>query len=188
MVIVSNAFSCTDTAYVQVNVLKKPRANAGPDRYMLEGQSTQLLGEASGTNISYSWTPASFMDDTSSLHPHVNPSADFVYALQVASKDSCGFATDSVKVKVYKAVYVPNAFTPNGDGLNDTWNIPTLNAFSDYEIRVFNRWGQLVYLSKNKSGWDGRLNGKDQPTGVYPYVISIKDTDVILKGWVVIVR
>jgi gliding motility-associated-like protein len=188
MVIVSNAFSCTDTAYVQVNVIKKPRANAGPDRYMLEGQSVQLLGEAGGTNISYSWAPALFMDDTTSLHPHVNPSTDFVYTLQVASHDSCGSATDSVKVKVYKAVYVPNAFTPNGDGLNDTWNIPALNAFANYEIRVFNRWGQLVYHSENKSGWDGRLNGKEQPTGVYPYVISIKDTDVILKGWVTIVR
>jgi gliding motility-associated-like protein len=188
MVIVSNAFSCTDTAYVQVNVLKKPRANAGPDRYMLEGQSVQLLGDASGANISYSWAPALFMDDASALQPHVNPQTDFVYTLQVASRDSCGSATDSVKVKVYKAVFVPNAFTPNGDGLNDTWNIPALNAFANYEIRVFNRWGQVVYQSKNKSGWDGKLEGKDQPTGVYPYVISINDTDVTLKGWVVIVR
>lgn len=187
-VIVSNAFSCTDTAFIQVNVIKKPWANAGPDRTILEGESIQLKGEVGGTNTSYSWTPSSFINNISSLHPLVNPSVNTVYTLEVVSNEGCGVATDSVNVKVYKAIYVPNAFSPNGDGLNDTWNIPALQALSDYDIRVFDRWGQLVYHSINNYGWDGSFKGKSLPTGVYPYIITSKELSKELSGWVMLVR
>ena len=98
-------------------------------------------------------------------------------------------ATDSVKVHVFKAVYVPNAFSPNNDGLNDYWNIPALKAYSEYEILVFNRYGEVVYKSKNiNTPWDGNLKGKALPTGVYPYVIDIKQVSKKLTGWVMIIR
>ena len=189
MLVVSNSFSCTDTAYVQVNVLKKPAANAGVDKFILSGDSTRLSGTAGGTNISYSWSPSLFMNNTSSLNPTVNPTNDITYILQVASNNNCGIATDSVKVHVFKAVYVPNAFSPNNDGLNDYWNIPALKAYAEYEILVFNRYGEVVYKSKNiNTPWDGNLKGKALPTGVYPYVIDIKQVPKKLTGWVMIIR
>lgn len=186
--IVSNSFQCTDTAYVQVNVSKKPVASAGPDRYLILGQSAQLSGSVGGTNVYYNWSPSLFINDTTALQPLVNPQADITYTLQVTSNDGCGTATDAVKVHVYKDVYVPNAFTPNNDGLNDTWRIPALNAYADYEILVFDRYGQVVYQSKANQGWDGSFKGKALPTGVYPYIISIKQTGAKLTGWVAIVR
>ena len=189
MVIVSNSFSCSDSAYVQINVSKKPVANAGPDKNILVGQTTQLLASVSGTNINYSWLPPLFINDVNALQPLVNPSADAAYTLQVTSGDGCGTATDSVKVHVYKGIYVPNAFSPNNDGLNDVWNIPALNIYSNYQMLVFNRWGNVVYSSKDISHpWDGTYKGKPQPAGIYPYIIDVKEIGVKLTGWVMIVR
>lgn len=189
MVIVTNSFSCSDSAYVQINVSKKPVANAGPDKNILVGQTTQLLASVSGTNINYSWSPPLFIDDVNALQPFVNPQADAVYTLQTLSNDGCGTVTDSVKVHVYKGIYVPNAFSPNSDGLNDVWNIPALSIYSNYQVLVFNRWGNVVYSSKDISHpWDGTCKGKPQPTGVYPYIVDIKEIGVKLTGWVMIVR
>jgi gliding motility-associated-like protein len=189
MVIVYNTFLCTDTAYVQVNVSKKPVASAGVDKYILQGQTAQLAGGASGTNISYSWSPSLFINDPNSLQPLVTPESDASYTLEVVSHDGCGVASDVMKVHVFKAIYVPNAFSPNGDGLNDTWNIPALNVYASYEILVFNRWGQIVYTSKDIGRpWNGSFKGKELPSGVYPYIIDIKEVPIKLTGWVMVVR
>ncbi|MGZ8538863.1 MAG: T9SS type B sorting domain-containing protein [Flavisolibacter sp.] len=187
-VIVSNSFSCYDTGFVQINVFKKPVANAGPDREMLRGQSIQLLGLVKGSSISYSWSPNHAIDNIQSPQPVVNPVVDTSYILTVASNVGCGTARDTVRVRVFKDIYVPTAFSPNNDGLNDRWKVLGLGFFKETEVTVYNRYGQVVFMSKNDQPWDGRLKGKDQPTGVYPYVIRIKDVNIILKGWVMIVR
>jgi gliding motility-associated-like protein len=187
-VIVGNDFQCADTGFIQVNVSKKPRVNAGPDKALLAGQVIQLQGSASGTNTSFSWSPTTYMDDASQLQPHVHPDADITYTLEVVSNDGCGTATDSVKVRVFNDIYIPNAFSPNGDGKNDTWNIPVLQVYSNVEIIVFNRWGAEVYHAKNSAPWDGRFKGKDLPIGVYPYIIQVKDIGIKRTGWVMIVR
>ena len=188
-VIVANDFQCTDTGYVQVNVSKKARANAGPDKALLVGQVIQLQGTASGTNTSFSWSPTTYMDDATDLEPHVNPDADITYKLEVISNDGCGTAIDSVKVSVFNDIYIPNAFSPNGDGKNDTWNIPVLQVYANVDILVFNRWGAVVYHAKNNSSpWDGRFKGSDLPVGIYPYIIQVKDIGIKRTGWVMIVR
>ncbi len=140
-VIVSNFFSCSDTASVRIVVHKKPLADAGPDRLIISGGAIQLLGEASGTNITFSWSPESYMTNAATLRPDVNPLEDTRYFLKVTSGEGCGEAIDSVKVNVYRGIYVPTAFSPNNDGLNDQWRIPALPAFKDYEVSVFNRYG-----------------------------------------------
>ena len=188
-VVVANSFACTDTAYVQVNVGRKPGADAGKDQYILEGQGAQLSARATGTDVRYGWSPAWLMSDPASLNPVVTPPSDMVFEFWVESNDGCGIDRDSVKVHVFKGVYVPNAFSHNGDGLNDTWNIPALRAYTTYEILVYNRYGQLIFGSKDVGKpWDGRFQGKNQPTGVYPYVITIKDIPLKFTGWVTLIR
>ncbi|HYK56732.1 MAG TPA: gliding motility-associated C-terminal domain-containing protein, partial [Flavisolibacter sp.] len=188
-VVVSNEFSCTDTAWVQVNVSKKPVADAGEDQYILRGQTAQLSGTAGGTAVTYGWLPVQFMDNPASLQPVVSPAEDISYTLEVVSNNGCGTASDVVKVHVFEGLYVPNAFSPNGDGLNDVWNIPALRAYPEYEIQVFNRWGQVVYTSKDiGKPWNGRLKDKDLPSGVYAYIIRVKGLPATLKGWVMLVR
>ena len=82
---------------------------------------------------------------------------------------------------------IPNAFSPNNDGINDTWQIPALQTYTDPEVTVFNRYGQAVYRSKGYgTAWDGSFKGKRLPVGTYYYVIDLKIGEV-LSGWVMIV-
>ena len=186
-VIVSNQFSCSDTAKVKVNVMEAPRADAGQDKWIMKGASIQLAANATGENISYSWSPAVFINDPQSLQPIVNPPRDTSYVLNVLS--GCGTAADTMKVFVYNEVFVPSAFSPNNDGLNDTWNIPALNAFPGFELTVFNRQGQVIYQNKNGNiPWDGKYKGEPQPVAVYIYMIDLKVPGGFMKGTVTIVR
>ena len=90
-------------------------------------------------------------------------------------------------VKVYNALFIPNAFSPNADGLNDTWNIPALRAYRSFELFVYGRWGQLVFRTKdNPLPWDGTYKGEKCPIGAYTYVI--KTDNELFKGTVMIVR
>ena len=188
-VIVSNQFSCTDTALVMIDVIEAPGADAGSDKWIFEGNSAQLSANATGQNICYSWLPGAFINDPYSLQPIVNPPRDTNYVLTVESNEGCGTAMDTMHVFVYKDVFVPNAFSPNNDGLNDTWNIPALSAYPDFEVTVFNRQGQIVFQNKNSNRpWNGKYKGEPQSAGVYVYVIDLKAGGGILKGTLMLLR
>ena len=188
-VIVSNQFACKDTALVMVNVIAKPVADAGTDKWIIEGNSAQITANASGQDISYSWSPDIYINSIQSLQPIVNPPRDTTYVLTVVSNAGCGTAMDTMKVFVYKDVFIPNAFSPNGDGLNDTWYIPALSAYTKFELSVFNRYGQVVFQNKNSNKpWNGKYKGEPLPIGVYVYMIDLKVGGKILKGTVTIVR
>jgi gliding motility-associated-like protein len=187
--IVQNNEACTDTAIVQVNVLQVPVADAGPDRWVIEGSTVQLIGKATGENIFYSWSPHVFMDNPLEISPFITPLRDTTYVLTVISNSGCGTDTDSMKVIVYKDVYIPSAFSPNNDGLNDTWNIPVLTAFPGFELTVFNRQGQIVFRSKESyKAWDGKYKGAPQPGGVYVYQLDLKDGNTTRKGTLTLIR
>ena len=188
-VVVSNQFTCADTAGVLVNVIEAPRAFAGVDKWIIEGNNAQITANATGQDISYSWTPTSYISDPLSLQPVVNPPQDANYVLNVVSNAGCGTAKDTMKVFVFKDVFVPSAFTPNNDGLNDTWNIPALNAFPGFILSVYNRYGQLVYQNKDINiPWDGKLKGQAQASGVYVYYLDLKVPGGKRKGTVTIIR
>jgi len=187
-VTVSNEFSCKDTASVQVNVHRRPQVNAGKDAEMVAGQTVRLNGTASGSSISYHWSPNYAIDDVTSLQPSVTPLADTSYILTVNSNVGCGTVHDTVRIRVFKGIFVPTAFTPNGDGLNDVWRIPGLALFKDYEVLVYNRYGQLIFRSTSGQPWNGSYNGVAQPNGVYIYLVRIRDTGQLLKGSFALIR
>jgi trimeric autotransporter adhesin len=86
-------------------------------------------------------------------------------------------------------IEIPNAFTPNGDGINDEWIINNINAFPEHFIQVYNRWGQEIYSARHgEPNWDGTYNGKQLPTGSYIYVVQLDETSNQLVGIVTIVR
>ena len=100
-----------------------------------------------------------------------------------------GLVTDTSGTGDPGKIYIPSAFTPNGDGHNDVWRIPGLKAVPVFELSVFNRWGQLIYHVKNNNkGWDGQFNGIKQPSGGYTYMIRIGNGKRLLKGVVMLVR
>jgi gliding motility-associated-like protein len=189
VVTVSNSNACTSTDTINVTVLQKPVANAGPNKIMTQGQTVTLQGTAKGTDISYYWTPDEYLSSDTVLRPTASPPADITYTLHVVSNVNCGSeATDDVSVTVYKAIVIPNTFTPNGDGINDTWDITALNTYPESLTQVFNRYGTLVYKSEGYANpWDGRVNGQVVPTGTYYYKIDLKNGN-IYSGWVLVMR
>ena len=186
-----NVSGCTATDSVVVFVYDYPTANAGPDKAIIEGNSIMLNGSVAGTAISYNWTPPVYMNDANLITPVVFPPRDTTYTLHTISSVGCGNATDNVFVKVYKRIDVPNAFSPNHDGINDTWQIPALSAYPDAVVSVFNRYGKAVFTSKgNYSAWNGTYNNSELPIGTYYYVIDPKAAINLpmIKGSVTILR
>jgi len=188
LVKVYNQYHCSDTASVSVNVLTTPIANAGPDKKIMEGQSVTLDGSINTTDAIYSWTPVTYINDPSILQPTVTPVSDITYTLTSTSTIGCGVSTDEVFVRVLEKVTIPNAFSPNGDGINDVWNIKNLVTYPESQTEVFNRYGQVVFETNGYAQpWDGKYDGKPLPGGTYYYVIDLKNNLPKLSGWVFIV-
>jgi gliding motility-associated-like protein len=173
---------------IPVDVNKSPAADAGENLVIDEGDAITLNGKAEGTR--YFWTPTSYLDNPNVLNPVANPPETTIYTLNVTSDDGCHkMAQDRITVRVLKKIVVPNAFTPNGDMVNDRWKIAELNTYPEARIRVFNRYGQAVFQSTGYAqDWDGSSDGKALPTGVYYYVIDLKVRNQPLKGSVSILR
>jgi len=187
-VVVTNQFNCTDTASTKVNVLKKPMVNAGPDKIIVSGQTAQLNGTVSGNDGSFSWSPPTFINDVLILNPIVNPPTDALYFL-TAGANKCGAATDTVSVKIYQGIFIPSAFSPNGDNLNDTWNIPALQAYPLHELTVYDRYGQIVFeRKKTNMAWNGKFKNQQMPNGAYTYLINLNNGMAIIKGSVLLLR
>jgi gliding motility-associated-like protein len=173
---VTNQYGCSDTGSVSVNVWKKPKADAGPDKKIRPGLQVQLEGKIIGNGADYFWTPLDFMTATTSLRPVVSPPATTTYTLHANSREGCGSTSDEVKVVVYDKIIIPNAFSPNNDAINDTWFIEPLYLFPECKVEVYNRYGEIVYRSSGYDHpWDGRKNGRPLPTGVYYYIIDLKE-------------
>jgi len=189
IVTVSNSNACTSTDTVIVNVLKKPVANAGADKEITQGQSVTLNGSAKGTAVKYYWTPSTYLSSDTVLNPIATPPEDITYTLHVTSTVGCGAeATNDVFVRVYKSITIPNTFTPNSDGTNDTWNIAALDTYPQSTTQVFDRYGGIVFNSIGYAkGWDGTYNNKKVPTGTYYYLIDLKNGKKF-SGWLLVVR
>jgi gliding motility-associated-like protein len=92
-------------------------------------------------------------------------------------------------VKVVKGLYIPSAFTPNGDGKNDRWRIPFLDPAYGATVTVFNRFGNKVYHTTGAIvSWDGMLNGNPQQAGSYVYLITFKLNKLKINGTVTLLR
>lgn len=181
----ANGCSADSTRFITVNPM--PVLNVQSNITSLEGGTTLLPATASGNNLSYSWTPPTAMDNSHILTPTISPSDDIVYTLVATSSDGCT-ASAAINVKVLKYVKVPNVFSPNGDGIHDTWIITSLSDYPGCEVEVFNRYGQLVYRSVGYgTPWDGTFNGSKLPVGTYYWVIKPHNGRQPISGYVAII-
>jgi gliding motility-associated-like protein len=181
--------ACTDSLAVKISVFTKPVVWAGNDIVLINGQSAMLNAVLDTTGINYFWTPVDFLDNPLLLRPITKPNRDIAYTLHAVSGFGCGVSTDTVLIKVYNDLFVPNAFTPDGNGKNDRWEIKALAAYPQAKVLLFNRFGELVFASKSVYDyWDGTYKSKKAAAGVYVYVIDLKNNSPIIKGEVLIVR
>ncbi|HEY4061292.1 MAG TPA: gliding motility-associated C-terminal domain-containing protein [Puia sp.] len=181
----------SDTLYETVYPL--PVIGFDPSSYSTgSGQQVRLNATLSGTGIqSFTWSPADFLTDASTLTPLTVPlTATTAFQLTVTSTQGCS-STGNVIVQLLGKFMMPGAFTPNGDGHNDVFRIPPSTFFTLKEMDIYNRWGVRVFNSRNiGQGWDGTYGGHPAPAGVYVYAISGAEGNnpVFVKGAVVLVR
>lgn len=180
-VTVTDANNCSTTASVLLN---QPNPvivtiQSVSDTIPFYGANLQLLSTyfANGNEaIQFEWTPEGSLNNASIQSPVANPLFTTTYTLKVTDSDGC-IGTDSIRVYVNndKVLYIPNAFSPNGDGENDIFKIYTYNnAIRNLTFQVHNRWGELLFQTNNMNeGWDGTKNGKVLDTGVYIYTVYV---------------
>lgn len=188
-VVVSNQYGCMDSGYVRVGVFKRLIVSAGPDKAIFEGDTVTLNGMILGTPLDIYWTPSINIRNGNTATPVVNPVDNTTYTLSAVSGSGCPVETDAAFVRVYKKLQIPNVFSPNGDGINDTWTIRYLDTYPAANVKVFTRTGQLVFETKTGGReWDGTYNGSPLPLATYYYVIDLNIGQPPVSGWVMIVR
>ncbi|MDX2045414.1 MAG: PKD domain-containing protein [Chitinophagaceae bacterium] len=179
---------CSAFKEQSIRVNPTPRADAGPDRVILEGGFITINASAGGNAVSYQWAPPTGLDNPTVLNPKASPKEDITYILTVQTPEGCK-ASDQVFIKVLKTPVVPNTFTPNGDGYNDRWEIQFLNSYPGNILEVYNPQGQLLFRAFNYNNqWDGTSNGRPLPVGTYYYVIDPKNGRNKITGYVTILR
>jgi gliding motility-associated-like protein len=162
-------------------------------------QPLQLNATASdATATSFNWTPGTGLNFTNIYNPVVTLGPEYgdyiTYIVRATNPDGC-YGEDDIKVTLFKTgpdIFVPSAFTPNNDGLNDKI-FPICVGIRQLDFfRVFNRWGQLVFqTSRIGEGWDGRIKGLLQDTNNYVFMVQGTDYTgrvIVKKGNIMLIR
>jgi len=165
-----------------------------PVQYAVINNPIQLQSRTFGTSVV--WRPSIYLDNVTIVNPQFNsPLTDeeFLYTILITTAAGCE-TVDTQIVKTIKEVkiFVPSAFTPNNDGLNDFLKPITFGVKEMQYFRVFNRWGQLVYEGRgDQPGWNGKISGLPQGTGVYVWIVRALGLDNKIytqKGTVAVIR
>ena len=178
----------SDTIEKTMTVHPYPKLNLGKDLFVLEGGTIQIKPIYYATNGSFLWTPSLYLDSDTAVMPKSKPDNDITYIARLTGIGGCS-VTDTIFIKVLRKPGIPNAFSPNGDGINDTWAIQYLESYPGAIVEVYDRGGRLVFNSINyPKNWDGTFNGKSLPVATYYYIINPKNGRTILSGSVTILR
>lgn len=188
-----------DTAHIPVRVFNIPTVIAGPDATINVGQSIDLIPQLSSDVTVATWSPTGgqFRSDWPSIT--VRPRETTTYTIDVANAGGCT-ARNSRTVYVIcngANVFIPNTFSPNSDGVNDVFFVRGTGLFNIKAVKIFNRWGEMVYTKSDirpndiTAGWDGTFKGQKLNPDVFVYVIEITcDNNTILtyKGNIALIK
>jgi gliding motility-associated-like protein len=180
----------TDTVWVRV--YPEVIADAGPrDTSIVEGEPL-LLRATGGDN--YLWSPPTYLSNAGTSRPVAVPPGNIEYVVNVSNDAGC-FDTDTILVKVFfvqPGFYIPNSFTPNGDGKNDLFRPILLGMKSLNRFAVYNRWGQLLFSTTAVGhGWNGTFAGKPQDAATFTWYVEgvdYKNRLIKQKGTVILLR
>jgi gliding motility-associated-like protein len=166
---------CTAIDDVNITVEQAIQLNAGSDITLIIGDQAQFNATATGGNInSVLWTPPTGLTATNILQPLVKPTTTTLYTLSVTNDRGCRASDDILVTVIPYCIKVKNAFTPNGDGINDTWQVyDEYGCLKNITLQVFNRYGNKVFESRDyRNKWDGTFNGKPLPDATYYGVVN----------------
>jgi gliding motility-associated-like protein len=187
---VRTAAGCSSQAFLDtVIVYLQPVIDAGPSFVVPQGTMVTFRPTANDpSRLTFSWTPAADFTNPASLQQSLMAQRSQTYRLTATGQGNCT-ATDTMSVRILMPVNVPNSFSPNGDGINDTWAIPNLADYPGSSVEVYNRYGQVVFQSKGYGrAWDGTYKGAALPLATYYYIIMLNNGFAPLKGSVTIIR
>lgn len=199
-------FTIRDTFYcpkpvtdsVLVTVVPPVTVNAGNDTFIVINQPVQLNATSNNTSVNWLWSPGSYLSETDIYNPVATITSTTIdsitYLVTATTPQGCA-GSDYITVKIFKTapdIFIPTAFTPNGDGRNDIL-VPVTAGIASFDyFRVYNRWGQVVFATTQQgSGWDGSINGQLQPAGTYVFMaqgIDYLGNAIFRKGTVVLIR
>ncbi len=156
--------NCKTTVPVVINVLPVPVVDLPGSVYIYQGESYLLDGNGHIDSCTYLWQDAT----TNSYYYASEPGWYYV----TVDRNGC-IVTDTTWIRACSELWVPNAFSPNNDGVNDIFLIGHTEDLVEFELTIYNRWGEQVYYSTNPyEGWDGSYEGNRCPVGVYHYVVE----------------
>ena len=172
-----------------IRVNPYPVVDAGPDRTVLEGATITINATATGNNLQYLWTPATYLNNKIVLTPKcIDSKFDILYTLEVTGPGGCT-TPDEMFVDVLKVPWIPNTFSPNNDGIHDAWEILYLDEYPTNHTQVFTRAGQLVFESRGYyKAWNGTYKGKPLPVDIYYYIIEPGSGRDPFTGYVTIIK
>jgi len=180
LVLVGSNGACSDTDTTTVEILESPEVDAGEDLRVFVEEVFTLGGDpTSPDGVTYLWVPNPMsLFDSTAANPtgFLLESEDFI--VTVTDLNGCR-ASDTIFVEVLPDLEVTSGFTPNGDGVNDTWIIDNIELFPSMVVHVFNRWGTEVFESQGYNAtiaWDGTFEGSILPSGTYYFTIELNDS------------
>ncbi len=180
--------ACIDSLARYVQVFELPNVDAGQDVIISKGDEVRLSGSGGAL---FTWFPSSYLSNATIANPLASPNETMEYILQVEDANACvNYDTVIIQVNEDFKINPNNIITPDANGINDYWVIENIESYSSCEVFIFDRVGNMVYQKEAYANdWNGEnMNGDILPDGTYYYVISFKDTDVVYKGSVSILR
>jgi gliding motility-associated-like protein len=182
--VTGTASNCHDTAGINIAVISKQSIDLGEDRYLCVGDEVNLT--ANNLTGTYLWSNGNSSNTVTLTEPGV-------YWLRV-DNNGC-IASDTIEMKKCSEIWVPNVFTPNGDGTNEIFK-PVTTEIQKLTMFIYNRWGEMIFETSDiNGGWDGKFHGNEVPTGVYFWVIrynenrsSAQNIEKEIKGSVTVLR
>ena len=183
---VSNGSCESERVRASAMLYREGQLDAGPDERVVPDGEVQLQAPAGYER--YAWYPTAGLSDPYAADPVASPDKTTTYWLTVTTPAGCEEA-DQLIVEVVDYP-IPNAFTPNGDGLNDRWEIPFLEQYPNCEVAIYNRWGEAVYHSNGyQQPWEGRLPAQGAAVlGTYTYVIDLSNGKPLLRGTLLLLK
>ncbi|MCB0501625.1 MAG: gliding motility-associated C-terminal domain-containing protein [Bacteroidetes bacterium] len=188
--------TCTTNDSILVEVNDLPVVVATTDQYIVVAGTTVNLTATTGFET-YAWTPDNVVSDATVSNPSATVNDDIIFEVTVTDANGC-INSDTVNIIVLESdecnlstLYVPNAFSPNGDGQNDKLFVRLMDNYDRLDFRIHNRWGELVFETNDINiGWDGVFKGKLQSTDVFGYFLEIECNGEIVQqqGNITLVR